>query len=137
YAAFLFAFGLANASLFAACILPLSTAFVICEGLGFESGVDRKLKEAPIFYGLFLGLIILGSLLVLIPNAPFVTILIFSQVANAVLLPFVLFFIVLLASRKDLMGDAANTRTQNTVAWLTSAATVAVTLLMLYTSLFT
>src|SRR3989449_2209002 len=96
-AGILFAFGLLNASLFAASILPLSTAHVICEGLGFEAGLDRKFKEAPIFYWLYTVLIVVGAGVVLLPNAPLWKILIFSQVGNGVWLPVAVIFILLLA----------------------------------------
>src|SRR2546422_7080784 len=105
----LFAFGLLNASLFAASILPLSTAHVICEGLGFESGIDHKFSEAPIFYWLYTVLIAVGAGLILIPGAPLLRILLLSQVANGMWLPIVLIFIVLLANRRDLIGDNINT----------------------------
>ena len=109
WAAFLFAFGLLNASLFAASILPLSTAHVICEGLGFEAGLDRKLNEAPAFYGLYTGLIVAGAGIILIPKAPLFKILVLSQVANGVWLPVVLIFVLLLINRRDLMGEHTNT----------------------------
>ncbi len=131
----LFAFGLLNASLFAASILPLSTAYVICEGLGFESGLDRKMREAPIFYGLYTALIVVGAALILIPGAPLVRISVLSQVANGLLLPFILTFVLLLVNRRDLMGEQVNSRTYNAVAWCTSLAMVALTLLLLYSSL--
>src|SRR5271163_2014860 len=105
----LFAFGLLNASLFAASILPLSTAHVICEGLGFEAGIDHKVKEAPAFYSLYTALIVVGAGIVLIPKAPLLKILVLSQVANGVWLPVVLIFILLLINRRDLMGEHVNT----------------------------
>jgi NRAMP (natural resistance-associated macrophage protein)-like metal ion transporter len=132
----LFAFGLLNASLFAASILPLSTAFVICEGLGFEAGVDRKFSEAPIFYWLYTALIVLGAGLILLPNAPLVQIAVLSQVANGFLLPFVLIFILLLVNRRDLMGDLVNTRTYNAVAWVTSIAMILLTMAVLAAAFF-
>src|SRR5712691_3873106 len=95
-AGILFAFGLLNASLFAASILPLSTAHVICEGLGFEAGLDHKFKDAPIFYWLYTILIVVGAGVVLLPNAPLWKILIFSQVGNGIWLPVVVIFILLL-----------------------------------------
>ena len=101
WAAFLFAFGLLNASLFAASILPLSTAHVICEGMGFEAGIDHKFSEAPIFYWLYTILIVVGGGLILLPHAPLWKILVFSQVANGVWLPIVLIFMILLINRKD------------------------------------
>lgn len=136
WAAMLFAFGLLNASMFAASILPLSTAHVICEGLGFEAGIDRKFREAPIFYWLYTVLIGVGAGLILIPGAPLLKILVFSQVANGVWLPIVLIFIVLLANRRDLMGEYANSRTFSTIAWVTSAAMIILTLVLVYAALF-
>ncbi|MBI1749978.1 MAG: Nramp family divalent metal transporter [Acidobacteria bacterium] len=137
WAGALFALGLLNASLFAASILPLSTAFVICEGLGFEAGVDRKWKEAPIFYWLYTGLIVVGAGFILWPQAPLVTIAVLSQVANGVLLPFVLIFILLLVNRRDLMGDQTNSRTYNALAWGTTVTMIVITLVLLYLSIFT
>ncbi len=136
WASALFGLGLLNASLFAASILPLSTAYVICEGLGFESGVDRKMREAPIFYGLYTALIVAGAAGILVPGAPLVRISVLSQVANGLLLPFILTFVLLLVNRRDLMGERTNSRTYNVVAWGTSLAIVAVTVLLVYTSLF-
>jgi NRAMP (natural resistance-associated macrophage protein)-like metal ion transporter len=132
WAAYLFAFGLLNASLFAASILPLSTAHVICEGLGFEAGIDRKMKEAPIFYGLYAGLIVAGAAIILIPHAPLFKILLLSQVANGVWLPIVLIFILLLVNRKDLMGEYVNTLGFNIVAWFISIAMIVITLLSVF-----
>jgi Mn2+/Fe2+ NRAMP family transporter len=136
WAAMLFAFGLLNASLFAASILPLSTAHVICEGLGFEAGIDHKFSEAPIFYWLYTILIVVGGGLILIPRAPLWRILVLSQVANGVWLPIVLIFMILLINRKDLMGDQVNGRTFNAVAWITSIAMIALTLVLIYFSIF-
>jgi NRAMP (natural resistance-associated macrophage protein)-like metal ion transporter len=136
WASALFALGLLNASLFAASILPLSTAYVICEGLGFESGVDRKWSEAPIFYWLYTGMIVVGAALILWPNAPLVSIAVLSQVANGILLPFVLIFILLLANRRDLMGDRVNSRTYNVLAWVTAVGMILLTLFLLYQALF-
>ena len=136
WASLLFAFGLLNASLFAASILPLSTAHVICEGLGFEAGIDRKFKEAPIFYWLYTILIVVGGGLILIPRAPLWRILVLSQVANGVWLPVVLIFMILLINRRDLMGDQVNSRTFNVIAWITSVAMIALTLILIYFAVF-
>src|SRR5712692_1272251 len=136
WASILFAFGLLNASLFAASILPLSTAHVICEGLGFEAGIDRKFHEAPIFYWLYTILIAAGAGIVLLPNAPLWKILIFSQVGNGIWLPVVVIFILLLVNRRDLMGDYVNTLTFNIVAWVTAIAMIILTLVLAYTSIF-
>jgi NRAMP (natural resistance-associated macrophage protein)-like metal ion transporter len=135
-AGILFAFGLLNASLFAASILPLSTAHVICEGLGFEAGLDHKFKEAPMFYWLYTVLIAVGAGVVLLPNAPLWKILIFSQVGNGIWLPVVVIFILLLVNRKDLMGEYVNTTLFNIVAWITAIAMIVLTLVLTYTSLF-
>lgn len=136
WASWTFAFGLLNASLFAASILPLSTAHVICEGLGFEAGLDHKFKEAPIFYWLYTILILAGAGVVLLPKAPLWKILIFSQVGNGIWLPVVVIFILLLVNRRDLMGEYVNTLTFNIVAWVTAIAMIALTLILAYTSLF-
>ena len=135
-AGILFAFGLLNASLFAASILPLSTAHVICEGLGFEAGIDHKFKEAPIFYWLYTILIVVGAGIVLLPNAPLWKILIFSQVGNGLWLPVVVIFILLLVNRRDLMGEYVNTTTFNIVAWVTAIAVIILTLVLLVATLF-
>ncbi|GAC1702401.1 MAG: Nramp family divalent metal transporter [Candidatus Acidiferrum sp.] len=136
WAGYAFAFGLLNASLFAASILPLSTAHVICEGLGFEAGVDHKWEEARIFYGLYTVLIVAGAGVVLLPRAPLWKILIFSQVGNGIWLPVVVVFILLLVNRRDLMGDYVNTLTFNIVAWITAIAMIILTLFLTVTSLF-
>ncbi|HXM98712.1 MAG TPA: Nramp family divalent metal transporter [Candidatus Dormibacteraeota bacterium] len=135
WAAYTFAFGLLNASLFAASILPLSTAHVICEGLGFEAGIDNKFSEAPIFYWLYTLLIVIGAGVVLMTNKLW-TILIFSQVGNGIWLPVVVIFILLLVNRKDLMGEHTNTLTFNIVAWVTAIAMIVLTLFLTYTALF-
>jgi NRAMP (natural resistance-associated macrophage protein)-like metal ion transporter len=135
-ASLLFALGLLNASLFAASVLPLSTAFVICEGLGFESGVDRKWSEAPIFYWLYTLLIVLGAALILLPRAPLVRIAVLSQVAQGILLPFILIFVLLLSNRRDLMGERVNSRTYNALAWFTCAGMILLTLFLLFLALF-
>jgi Mn2+/Fe2+ NRAMP family transporter len=136
WAGTLFAFGLLNASLFAASILPLSTAHVICEGLGFEAGIDHKFNEAPIFYWLYTILIGFGAGIVLLPNAPLWKILIFSQVGNGVWLPVVVIFILLLVNRRDLMGEYVNTLAFNIIAWVTAIAMIILTLVLSYTAIF-
>jgi NRAMP (natural resistance-associated macrophage protein)-like metal ion transporter len=136
WAGTLFAFGLLNASLFAASILPLSTAHVICEGLGFEAGIDNKFREAPIFYWLYTVLIAVGAGIVLLPSAPLWKILIFSQVGNGIWLPVVVIFILLLVNRRDLMGEYVNTTSFNVVAWVTAIAMIGLTLVLAYTALF-
>ena len=136
FAAYLFAFGLLNASLFAASILPLSTAHVICEGLGFEAGIDHKFRDARIFYGLYTGLIAAGAGIILIPKAPLLKILILSQVGNGIWLPIVLIFVLLLVNRRSLMGEYVNGRILNVVAWVISIAMIILTLALVYVSIF-
>jgi NRAMP (natural resistance-associated macrophage protein)-like metal ion transporter len=131
----LFAFGLLNASLFAASILPLSTAHVICEGLGFEAGIDRKFKEAPAFYSLYTGLIAVGAGIILIPKAPLFKILVLSQVANGAWLPVVLIFVLLLINRRELMGDFVNSLGFNIVAWTVSIVVIILTAVLIYATL--
>jgi Mn2+/Fe2+ NRAMP family transporter len=129
YAYILFAVGLFNASLFAASILPLSTAYTVCEGLGFESGVDKKFGEAPFFYWLYTLLIVAGGILVLlIPGAQLVRIVLWSQVLNGIVLPFVLIFMLLLINKKELMGEYVNSHLFNAVAWATTILIVGLSL---------
>jgi len=133
YAFLLFAFGLFNASLFAASILPLSTAYTVCEGLGLESGVDKRFKEAPFFYWLYTLLIVGGALTVLLlPDAQLINVAILSQVLNGVLLPVVIILMLLLINRHDLMGDHKNSRAWNVIAWGTSIIVIVMTLIMLW-----
>jgi Mn2+/Fe2+ NRAMP family transporter len=117
WAYILFSAGLFNASLLAASVLPLSTAYVVCEGLGFESGVNRRFEEAPVFYWLYSLLIVVGAGLVLLPSFPLVRMILLSQVLNGVLLPIILVLITILANRRELMGERTNTPFQNAVAY--------------------
>jgi NRAMP (natural resistance-associated macrophage protein)-like metal ion transporter len=131
----LFAAGLFNASLFAASILPISTAYTVCEGLGFESGVDKKFSEAPIFYWLYTALIAIGAGIILLPNVPLVRISILSQVINGMVLPFVLIAMLLLINKRDLMGRHVNSRFFNWVAWTTTVVMIGLTAALLWDSL--
>jgi Mn2+/Fe2+ NRAMP family transporter len=135
YAYILFAMGLLNASLFAASILPLSTAYTVCEGLGLESGLDRKFGDAPFFYWLYTLLIVVGAGVILIPNLPLVKISILSQVVNGAVLPFVLIFMLLLINKKELMGEYANKRTFNVIAWATTVIMIGLTALLVWGTL--
>jgi len=135
YASALFALGLLNASLFAASILPLSTAFVICEGLGVEAGVDKSFREAPIFYWLYTALIAVGAGLILLPGTPLVRIMVLSQVVNSFLLPVVLIFMLRLVNRSDLMGEWRNSPGFNLVAWGTVVLMILLTLILIYLGL--
>ncbi len=133
YAYILFAVGLFNASLFAASILPISTAYAVCEGLGFESGVGKKFSEAPFFYWLYTALIALGAGVILIPNVPLVQITVLSQVVNGITLPFVLVFMLLLINKKDLMGAYTNSRFFDAVAWITTVVMIGLTIAWFWT----
>src|SRR6202795_4554644 len=130
YCAGLFAFGLFNASLFAASVLPLSTAYYVCEGFGWETGIDKRFREAPQFFGLYSLLIVLGGAFILIPRFPLLGVMYLSQVLNGVLLPFILIFMLLLVNRTDLMGVHVNSRTFNVIAWGTSGIMIVLTLVM-------
>jgi NRAMP (natural resistance-associated macrophage protein)-like metal ion transporter len=132
WAYLLFALGLFNASLFAASILPLSTAYTVCEGLGLESGVERKFSEAPAFYWLYTALIVAGGAVVLIPGLPLIKIAVFSQVVNGAVLPFVLIFMLLLINKKELMGDYVNKPTFNIIAWATTVIMIGLTVFYVY-----
>jgi len=128
YAFRLFSAGLFNASIFAACILPLSTAYSVCEGLGFESGVNKRLREAPIFYALYTMLIVVGGGVVLIPQFPLVKMILLSQVLNGALLPLVLIFMVLLINKPYLMGEWTNSRAFNFATWVMVVVMIGLTL---------
>ena len=133
FAAMLFAVGLINASLMSAAILPLATSYNICEGLGFESGIDRRFGEAKIFYSLYTALIVCGAGLVLLPHLPLLRVILLSQVLNGVLLPFVLVFMLILVNRENLMGEYKNGILGNSIAIGTSVIVVLLTIAMIYT----
>lgn len=118
-----------------AAILPLATTYNICEGLGFESGISKKFSEAPVFYAIYTLLIMFGAGVVLIPGMPLIKLIIMSQVANGMLLPFVLFYMLRLVNREDLMGAYKNSRLANGIAWTTSVITVVLTVAMVWTTL--
>ena len=136
YCAALFAFGLFNASVFSASVLPLATAYSVCEALGWETGVNKRLREAPHFYGLYTGLIALGALVILIPGVPLLPVMYLSQVANGVLLPLVLVFMLRLVNQRELMGAHVNTPALNAVAWITVAVMSALSLWLAVATLF-
>src|SRR2546425_4926161 len=127
YASLLFAAGLANASLFSACILPLATAFYICEAMGWEAGVDKTLREAPQFMGLYTGFILVGAMIVMIPRVPLIPIMWITQVINGIMLPFVLLLMLKLVNDEALMKGWTNSRFQNSVAWATTWVMIALT----------
>jgi Mn2+/Fe2+ NRAMP family transporter len=135
YAFILFAAGLFNASLFSASILPLSTAYTVCEGLGFESGLDKGFREAKFFYWFYSLLLFAGAAVVLIPNFPLVKFSILSQVLNGVLLPLVLVFMLKLINKHELMGKYTNTRWFNLIAWTTAIIVTALSLVLVWNTL--
>ena len=129
----LFAAGLFNASLFAASILPISTAYAVCEGMGFESGLDKRFADAPAFYWLYTILTGAGAAILLIPHFPLVRVMVLSQVVNGAVLPVVLIFMLQLITDAELMGEQVNSRGYNIIAWATSAVMIVLTLAMLFT----
>jgi Mn2+/Fe2+ NRAMP family transporter len=134
YCSYLFAFGLLNASVFAASILPLATAYSVCEGIGWERGVNRTFREAPEFYGLYTALIVIGAGAILIPGAPLLLIMYASQVINGILLPVVLVFMLVLINDAALMGRYRNSRLFNFIAWATAILVSALTLALVVTT---
>lgn len=134
WASTLFAIGLLNASLFSASILPLSTAYFLCEAFGIEAGIDKTWREAPAFYWLYTILIALGAGLILIPRINLIEVMFWSQVINGVMLPFVLIFMLILINNRDLMGDYVNNRCYNIITWIIVAIMILLTLLMVTTS---
>jgi Mn2+/Fe2+ NRAMP family transporter len=131
YATLLFAVGLVGASLLAAAVLPLSTAYAISEAFGFERGVSHSFREAPIFNGLFTGILALGAVIALIPGLPLIRLILLAQVINGALLPILLFFIIRLVNDRRLMGKHVNTPVENVVAYATGLLLAALSLLML------
>jgi Mn2+/Fe2+ NRAMP family transporter len=136
FASTLFAFGLLNASLFAAAILPLATAYYVCEAFGFEAGLNKKWNEAPVFYWLFTSLVTIGAGLIMVPGMPLLQVMLWSQVVNGSLLPFILIYMLVLINDKKLMGDHVNTRTFNGIAWLTTVVMISLTLMLVVQSIF-
>jgi Mn2+/Fe2+ NRAMP family transporter len=134
YASLLFAVGLLNAALFAASILPLSTAYSVCEGIGWERGVSRTFRAAPQFYLLYTGLIVIGGGIVLLPRAPLLQIMLISQVMNGVLLPVILVLMLLLATRRRLMGNLALSRPYAGFSWVLAFLLIALDVFLLATA---
>jgi Mn2+/Fe2+ NRAMP family transporter len=133
YCSALFAFGLLNASLFAASILPLSTAFLVCEGLGWEDGINKKFSEAPQFYGLYSLLIFLGAGIVLLPRIPLFTVMYVSQIVNGIVLPVILIFMLILINNKKLMGPYTNKKGYNIFSYITVGVLVVLTVAYIFT----
>ena len=131
YCFYLFAFGLLNASIFSACILPLSTTYSVCEGMGWEVGVNKRFREAPQFYSLYTVIIILGAAVILLPGVKLIPIMLISQATNGVLLPFVLIFMLLLVNNKRLMGKHTNSRVYNFFSVFTVVAMIGLSIALL------
>ncbi len=136
YAGWLFAFGLFNAAIFAVSILPLSTAYSICEGMGWEEGVDKRFEEAPQFFGLYTAMITIGAGVVLIPNFPLLKMMYLSQVGNGILLPVILFFMLSLINNPDVMGEYLNNKIFNWITGLTIFIMIILSILMLFLLFF-
>jgi Mn2+/Fe2+ NRAMP family transporter len=131
----LFAFGLFVASIFSAAILPLATAFYVCEAFGFEAGIDKKFSEAPQFYSLFTVIILIGSGIILIPNAPLIAITIWTQVLNAILLPVVLICMMLIVNNKEIMEQYTNNKAQNAIGWTTTIVLILLSGFLLFSGI--
>ncbi|HEX3252283.1 MAG TPA: Nramp family divalent metal transporter [Pyrinomonadaceae bacterium] len=136
YAQTLFGFGLFGASMLAAGVLPLATAYSISEALGFEKGVSRSFREAPIFLGTFTFLVAVGAFIAIVPNLPLIRVLLVTQVINGLLLPFVLFAVLRLVNNRELMGRHVNGPIYNIAAWLTAILVTALSLLYIFITLF-
>jgi NRAMP (natural resistance-associated macrophage protein)-like metal ion transporter len=136
FASQVFAFGLFVASIFSATILPLATAFYVCEAFGFEAGINKRLSEAPQFYTLFTSIMAIAIFIILLPNAPLISITIWTQVINAILLPVVLISMILMVNNKSIMGKYTNNGFQNTVGWSTTIVLLGLTVMLVMSPLF-
>jgi Mn2+/Fe2+ NRAMP family transporter len=134
FASYLFAFGLFGASTLGASILPLSSSYAMCEAFGFENGISKRFVEAPIFYVLFTGLILIGAGVVLFPSLPLIFVMLLAQEINGILLPIILIFMMLLINNKRLMGEYTNSRFYNILSWGTIITLIALTVTLLVTS---
>ncbi len=135
YASALFALGLLNAAVFSVAIIPLSTAYAICEAFGWEAGLDRTVAQAPVFYGLFLTVLVTSALVVLWPGLPLVRVMVASQTLNGILLPAVLIIMLRLVNDRRLMGQHVNGPAANVIAWAVSGLLIGLTVLLLVLSL--
>jgi Mn2+/Fe2+ NRAMP family transporter len=136
YASLIFSIALANASILGAIIIPLATAYYICEAMGWEAGVNKSFKEAPQFMGIYTLIIVAAAAVVLIPGAPLVNLMVLSAIVNGLMLPFVLVFIILLINNKKLMGEYVNTKSYNYISWGTVAAVAVLTVLFVFATVF-
>lgn len=131
YASVFFGVSLANASILGAIIVPLATAYYICEAMGWEAGINKTFKQAPQFMWIYTALIVSASLLVLFPNIPLVLLMVLSSVLNGLLLPFVLVFALSLINNKKIMGDFINSKRHNYISWATVVTIIALTAVLL------
>jgi NRAMP (natural resistance-associated macrophage protein)-like metal ion transporter len=136
YAEILFAVGLFGASMLAAGVLPLATAYSISEAFGFEKGVSSSFREAPIFIGVFTFLVAVGAFIAMLPGLPLIHVLIVTQVINGLLLPIILFAVLKLVNNRELMGEYVNGRLYNLGAWLTAIIVSALSILLIVVTLF-
>jgi Mn2+/Fe2+ NRAMP family transporter len=128
YSATLFAVGLLNASLFSAAILPLTTAYVVCEAFGWESGVNKNIREAPVFFGIYSAIIVIGAGVILLPIKSLIEVMMASQTLNGILLPVILIVMLRLVNDRQLMGDKfVNGRVFNALSWTVVAAIILLT----------
>ena len=132
HAYILFAIGLANASLFSGCILPLATTYYICEAMGWEAGIGKGFRDAPQFMSIFTIILVLGASIVLIPDLPLIKVMWFTQIINCMLLPVVLIFMVQLINRKELMGDFKNSLWMNAITYIATALLIVLNVVLLY-----
>lgn len=136
YASTLFAISLANASVLGAIIVPLATAYYICEAMGWEAGVNKTFKEAPQFMGIYTALILISALIILIPKAPLVLLMVLSSVLNGIILPFILIFAVLLVNNRNIMGEYVNSKEYNYIAWGTVVVMISLTIALFITMFY-
>lgn len=134
YASLLFAIGLFGASVLAASVLPLSTSYAVCEAFGWESGINKKWSEAPVFFGLYTALIVIGAGVVLLPHVDLIKVMLISQEVNGILIPIILIYMLKLINNKDLMGEYVNSKGYNIVAWTTVVFIIALTVMLLVLS---
>jgi Mn2+/Fe2+ NRAMP family transporter len=134
-AVYIFAIGLLGASMLAAAVVPLSTSYSICESFGFERGVSHSFREAPIFNGIFTGMLVFGALVALIPGLPLIELMIIVQVINGILLPIILVFILKLVNNPDIMGKYVNRRVENIVAYATTGLLMALSAALIITTI--
>jgi len=137
FASQVFAFGLFVASIFSATILPLATAFYVCEAFGFEAGINKRLDEAPQFYALFTSIMAVAIIIILFPNAPLIAITIWTQIINAMLLPIVLISMLIMVNNRNIMGEYINKKFQNIVGWSTTIVLITLTVLLVISPLIT